>query len=99
MKTKQFNELLEGVREMGAIMAGKERSARKQAISPLKVKRIRAKYSASQSEFALMLGVPLKTLQKWEQGNRKPSGPAAALLRIADANPRVFKQALSPKLA
>lgn len=49
----------------------------------------------SKSEFAFMLGVPLKTLQKWEQGNRKPSGPAAALLRIADNSPDAFRKALA----
>jgi putative transcriptional regulator len=36
--------------------------------------------------------VSLRTVQDWEQGRRKPSGPAAALLRIAEQKPEVFKQ-------
>ena len=38
----------------------------------------------SQSTFAQLIGVSKRTLQDWEQGRRKPSGAAAALLKIAD---------------
>ena len=37
-----------------------------------------------------LMGVSLRTVQDWEQGRRKPSGPAEALLRIADQRPDVF---------
>jgi len=36
------------------------------------------------------MGVSLRTVQDWEQGRRKPGGPALALLRIADQKPDVF---------
>jgi putative transcriptional regulator len=44
----------------------------------------------SQSAFAGLLGVSLRTVQDWEQGRRKPRGPAIALLRIAEEKPEVF---------
>lgn len=51
---------------------------------------IRARLNLSQHAFAAMLGVSLRTVQEWEQGRAQPSGPASALLRIADQAPEVF---------
>ena len=53
---------------------------------------IRYKLSLSQTAFAGLMGVSLRTIQDWEQGRRKPSGPAIALLRIAEQKPDVFMQ-------
>jgi len=41
-----------------------------------------------------MIGVSVDTLQNWEQGRRKPEGPALALLRIADVSPEAVMEAL-----
>ena len=43
----------------------------------------------SQAQFARLIGVSLRTLQEWEQGRKRPSGPASALLRIVASNPEV----------
>lgn len=51
---------------------------------------IRKRLNLSQHGFALRLGVSVRTLQAWEQGQRAPSGPALALLRIAEQEPDVF---------
>ncbi|MCB0097149.1 MAG: helix-turn-helix domain-containing protein [Caldilineaceae bacterium] len=51
---------------------------------------IRRKLKLSQSAFAGMMGVSLRTVQDWEQGRREPSGPAKSLLRIAEQHPEVF---------
>ncbi len=48
-------------------------------------KRIRAKLELSQSQFAELLGLSVRTLQGWEQGRNKPGAPAAALLKLADS--------------
>ncbi|MBI5308997.1 MAG: helix-turn-helix domain-containing protein [Planctomycetes bacterium] len=53
---------------------------------------IRSKLKLSQSAFAGLMGVSLRTVQDWEQGRRRPSGPAVALLRIAEQKPEVFVQ-------
>ena len=46
------------------------------------------------SEFALMIGVSVSTLQNWEQGRRNPDGPARALLKVASENPEAVSKAL-----
>jgi putative transcriptional regulator len=51
---------------------------------------IRARLKLSQHDFAGMLGVSVRTVQEWEQGRSHPSGPASALLRIADQEPDTF---------
>jgi len=53
---------------------------------------IRLKLNMSQSAFAGLMGVSVRTLQDWEQGRREPQGPAVALLRIAEQHPEVFSQ-------
>lgn len=42
----------------------------------------------SQSQFANLLGVSVRTLQGWEQGRKQPSGAARTLLAIARTNPK-----------
>ena len=54
----------------------------------------RAKTGLSQAEFAQMIGVSTRTLQGWEQGRKKPSGAAQALLRIAASRPDVVREVL-----
>ena len=85
-------EILDGIREVKAYKAG-QKSLRVHSLkmpSPPKV--IRARLKLSQSAFADLMGVSLRTVQDWEQGRRKPSGPAVALLRIAEQKPDVFMQ-------
>ena len=48
---------------------------------------VRNHVGLSQSEFAQLLGVSVRTLQGWEQGRIKPSGAAKTLMRIADEHP------------
>jgi putative transcriptional regulator len=51
---------------------------------------VRTRFGLSQAEFAAMLGISVRTLQKWEQGTRKPTGPALTLLRVVAEHPDVF---------
>ncbi len=51
---------------------------------------IREKTGLSQTRFAQLLGVSVRTLQDWEQGRRAPSGAARTLLLVADKNPRAL---------
>ena len=68
MNDELFAELLESVREGGAILRNEKPAARTTIIEPPDVKQIRDRYGLSQSEFAAMLGISIKTLQNWEQG-------------------------------
>ena len=83
-------EILEGIQEIKAYKAGKKTLRTHILKEPAAPKVIRAKLRLSQSAFAGLMGVSLRTVQDWEQGRRKPSGPAVALLRIAEQRPEVF---------
>jgi putative transcriptional regulator len=94
MKKEQFEKLVASVKEAGEIKAGRRRPSRVYEIKPPGIKNVREKLHVSQSEFALMIGVSVRTLQNWEQGRRIPEGPAKALLRIASRNPQAVLDAL-----
>lgn len=49
----------------------------------------------SQLDFAKALGISVHTLRNWEQGRRRPEGPALALLRIAARHPRIIRESLT----
>ena len=95
MKQRAFDELLTSVRQAGAIRRGKMRPGRVTRFATKDIKAIRRRLGKSQSEFALMIGVSVSTLQNWEQGRRRPEGPARALLKIAAENPELVSAALS----
>ena len=52
--------------------------------TPAQIKRIRAKNKASQAVFAAYLNTSPSTVQKWEQGQKKPNGPSLKLLNLVD---------------
>lgn len=79
------NEILKGLRD---IKRGKGR--RIELTEPREVPAIRSRMGLSQSAFAGLLGVSVRTLQDWEQGRRAPTGPARALLRVADRHPHAL---------
>ena len=48
----------------------------------------------TQTQFAQAMGISVHTLRNWEQGRRKPEGPAISLLRIAAKHPRILRENL-----
>jgi len=76
-------EILEGIREIKSGQVGR-------VVTFPPVAETRARVGLSQSDFARLLGVSVRTLQEWEQGRRSPSGPARMLLAIAHKNPRAL---------
>ncbi len=94
MKAEGFQELVASVRQAGRIRRGRMKAGRTTVFRPTDVQAIRAKLGASQSEFALMIGVSVATLRNWEQGRRTPDGPALALLRVAAKDPDAVVKAL-----
>ncbi|WP_284619250.1 helix-turn-helix domain-containing protein [Aquabacterium humicola] len=75
------SELLQAVREM--------KSGQVQVVTSPVIE-ARKKTGLSQSQFAALLGVSVRTLQGWEQGRKQPSGAARTLLAIANTNPKAL---------
>ena len=48
----------------------------------------------TQTQFARAIGISVHTLRNWEQGRRRPKGPAIAL-RIAARHPRIIRESLA----
>ena len=90
MNEKDFDLLIQSVKEGGKILRGEKQTSRTFEVSPLDIKRIRNGYQLSQSQFAALLGVSVRTLQNWEQGRRVPEGPAMVLLRVAEKYPEAL---------
>lgn len=95
MKADDFDKLVISIQQAGAIKRGTLKPGRRIQFEPTDIKSIRKKLAKSQSEFALMIGVSVSTLQNWEQGRRQPEGPARALLKVASENPDAVARALS----
>ena len=95
MNKKDFENLVASVKQAGKIKRGEMKASRVFSLKPTDIKTVRRKLNLSQSEFALMIGVSLPTLQNWEQGRRRPDGPAQALLKVAAANPKAVMDALA----
>lgn len=80
-------ELLASVREMKADIR-----ARVHRPEVSEVARARLASGLSQSVFAALLGVSVRTLQDWEQGRREPSGAAKTLFRVAERHPEILQE-------
>lgn len=96
MNDKDFQKLVESVKQMGAIMRGEDIPHRKTVVTTVDVKALRDRLGLTQNEFSGMIGVSIKTLQNWEQGRREPEGPAKALLRVVEKDPQAVLSALHP---
>ncbi len=94
MKTELFDELVTSIQEGGKILRGQKASSRAFDFENPDVKAIREKYGLSQEKFAKLLGISVGTLRNWEQGRRKPEGPAKVLLSVADKHPKAILDAV-----
>jgi putative transcriptional regulator len=81
-------DLLESVKQ------AKQRQGRMTKLPVSVATEARMKVGLSQTAFAELLGVSVRTLQEWEQGRRQPSGAAKTLLRIAMQSPEAIRLAV-----
>lgn len=65
------------------------------AMTPARIKAIRAKVASSTKEFERVFGIPARTMESYEQGRRNPDGAMRALLRIIDREPAAARRALA----
>ena len=83
-------ELLQAIQDVKAGKVG-----RKFVVDVPSIAEARQRAGFSQSDFAKILGVSVRTLQGWEQGRRNPSGAARSLIKIAWRKPELLKEVLS----
>ena len=87
MKKELFEELLESVREGGAILRGQKKPSRSFYVGEPNVRLLREGYGLTQARFAALMGISVATLRNWEQGRRAPEGSARVLLRVVERQP------------
>ncbi len=83
-------ETLDGIKEIKKYKKGEIQLQVRTLTDPSPTQEIRKKLELSQSSFAGLMGVSVRTIQDWEQGRRSPKGPAKSLLRVAEQHPEVF---------
>ena len=95
-KTKRLTaaelKRLEAKRDLGQeiLQSIRELKAGKGVVVVSAATEARSKTGLSQTQFAALLGVSVRTLQGWEQGRKQPSGAARTLLAIARTNPKAL---------
>ena len=62
---------------------------------PEDVRAIRTRLGLSQETFAARFGFSVETIRNYEQGHRRPNGPARVLLRVIAAEPEAVERALA----
>ena len=95
MNKKNFDMLLESMREGAQILHGKRAPSRRFVVDKKEdVQFVRQTFHVSQDVFARFMGVSVGTLRNWEQGRRRPTGAARVLLTMAVRQPELFRTAV-----
>src|SRR5690349_9787796 len=96
MGSKAFKAIKAGMEDAIAHLAGDARRGRirRVRVPAVDVGTVRAKLHLSQADFAATFGVSIGTVRNWEQGRRRPEGPARVLLVVIDKAPKTVMQAL-----
>ncbi|SRR6266545_7474124 len=96
MDKRAFDDLLKSTRHMGRHMRGERiDGVRETVIEEPEASAVREAVKMSQREFAISVGVPVKTLQNREQKRTRPTGPARALLHAIAKDPKHVLRALA----
>ena len=93
--TKAYDRIKVGLVDAIAIAKGESEPARVYVFDPIDIAAARKKLGMSQDVFAFTFGISAGTLRGWEQGRRRPEGPARVLLRVIDKEPEAVKRALA----
>lgn len=89
-----FEELVGSLKQAQAIAKGHAKPSRRFELMAPDAKVVREQTGLSQGDFAKLMRVSVRTLQNWEQRRRKPTGPAAALLKIVSSAPDLALKSL-----
>jgi putative transcriptional regulator len=96
VKKKDFDGLMRGLQEARAYARGKPAAGTKIHVRQrVDVVAVRARTGLSQDAFARRIGVSVGTLRNWEQGRRRPDGPAMILLSMLERDPHIVERTLA----
>jgi putative transcriptional regulator len=88
---RELTEGMEALERIGAVDGATMREFRADLLpkppkyTPRKIQSVRRKYDISQNVLAVLMNVNVSTIQKWEQGQKTPSGMAARLLQLLES--------------
>jgi putative transcriptional regulator len=88
MEKELFDDLVKSMEQMNEIISRKREPSRIFEVKPSRVLAIRKATGLTQEEFAQTINIPVGTLRNWEQGRRTPQGPAIALLKAIEKDPK-----------
>ena len=94
--SRNFDKVMAGLGDAQEYLSGARKGyvVREVTVSEPDVALIRGKTGLSQTAFAKSIGVPLGTLKNWEQGRRRPEGPARVLLALIEKRPAIVQEEL-----
>ena len=97
MSTAVFEGIKAGLEDALAYVKGdtSRGTAHTVMVPVVDVRAVRRKLGMSQDVFARQFGVSAATVRNWEQGRRRPEGPARVLLQVIDKEPEAVKRALA----
>jgi putative transcriptional regulator len=93
--SKRESKILTGAREALAFARGELADAVVHVPAEFDVKALRRQLGMSQAKFAASFGFGLDAVQSWEQGRRRPEGPARVLLKVIQHDPDAVRRALA----
>ena len=93
--SKAYKSIAQGLHEAIALNEGKAIAARVHRPEEIDVAELRRSLGLTQTEFAAKFCISLGTLRHWERGDRKPHGPALALLHVVSKEPKAVLRALA----
>ena len=95
--TKAFDKIMVGLDDARAYLKGNRSGfvVHDIEVSDTDVVAIRRRTGLSQPAFARSIGIPLGTLKNWEQGRRRPEGPARVLLALIAKRPSIVQEELA----
>jgi putative transcriptional regulator len=91
------SEITGALEEFSDYLGGRRSRVRETVVrvpEEVDVRAIREKLRLTQAQFAARYALPLHTIRKWEQGNRKPDSASRAYLTMIARNPKLVERTL-----
>jgi len=96
--TRVFEDLMTGLNEVEAFLAGEQAGYKVTLPASVDVKTIRKRLKMTQAKFSDTFGFSLDAVKHWEGGRRTPESSARAFLTVIEKNPAAVLAALHPQM-